>query len=509
MLDVRRMKVLREVAQRGSFSAAAEALSFTQSAVSQQIAALEREAGAVARRAQRARRPAHRRRADALVRHTDAILARLAEAEAELEAIAGLRGGRLRMAVLRVGRRDAHAAGDRHVPQRHPAVELSLVARRARRRDRAPAHSGELELALRFDADAVATPDDGSIELVHLLDDPLYLALPPDHPLAASATSGSPTSPTTPWIEGTPSCACSAMLRRACQARGLRAAHRVRVRRLRGDPGLRGGGRRRRADRRARARRPCATTSSSARSGARRRSAASTPRCSRAATARRPPTAMLEILRTSPRLPPAPPRARPRGLTRAVPAHRLAGFGTTIFTEMSALAERTGSINLGQGFPDEDGPAAVIEAAVAALHAGHNQYAPLPGVPALREAIADHQRRRYGLEHDPDTEVQVTLRRDRGDRRRAARALRPGRRGRRARPVLRLLRARAPRWPARACVGVPLQPPDWRFDPAELAAAVTRAHARAAAQHAAQPDRPRARPRASSRRSPRSAASTT
>ena len=69
-----------------------------------------------------------------------------------------------------------------------------------------------------------------------------------------------------------------------------------------------------------------------------------------------------------------------------MPAHRLAGFGTTIFTEMSALAERTGSINLGQGFPDEDGPATVIEAAVAALRAGHNQYAPLPGVPALRVA---------------------------------------------------------------------------------------------------------------------------
>ena len=71
-------------------------------------------------------------------------------------------------------------------------------------------------------------------------------------------------------------------------------------------------------------------------------------------------------------------------------ASRLAGFGTTIFTEMSALAERTGSINLGQGFPDTDGPAAVADAAVAAIRAGHNQYAPLAGVPALREAIAEH-----------------------------------------------------------------------------------------------------------------------
>lgn len=91
------------------------------------------------------------------------------------------------------------------------------------------------------------------------------------------------------------------------------------------------------------------------------------------------------------------------------PARRLAGFGTSIFTEMSALAERTGSINLGQGFPDEDGSPAIVEAAVQALRAGHNQYAPLAGVPALREAIAEHQRRRYGLEVDPDVGVQVTF----------------------------------------------------------------------------------------------------
>ena len=79
------------------------------------------------------------------------------------------------------------------------------------------------------------------------------------------------------------------------------------------------------------------------------------------------------------------------------PAARLAGLGTTIFTEMTALAVRTGAINLGQGFPDTDGPAAVIEAAVGALRGGENQYAPLPGVPALREAILEHQRQWYGL----------------------------------------------------------------------------------------------------------------
>src|SRR5438270_10665528 len=80
------------------------------------------------------------------------------------------------------------------------------------------------------------------------------------------------------------------------------------------------------------------------------------------------------------------------------PAARLDGLGTSIFTEMSALALRTGAINLGQGFPDTDGPAAVIEAAITALRGGHNQYAPLPGVPPLREAVLEHQHSYYGLE---------------------------------------------------------------------------------------------------------------
>ncbi|MBZ6132747.1 MULTISPECIES: pyridoxal phosphate-dependent aminotransferase [Streptomyces] len=88
---------------------------------------------------------------------------------------------------------------------------------------------------------------------------------------------------------------------------------------------------------------------------------------------------------------------------------RLAEFGTTIFAEMSALAVRTGAINLGQGFPDTDGPEEVREAAVRALRDGRgNQYPPGPGVPELRSAVAAHQLRRYGLSFDPDTEVLVT-----------------------------------------------------------------------------------------------------
>lgn len=88
---------------------------------------------------------------------------------------------------------------------------------------------------------------------------------------------------------------------------------------------------------------------------------------------------------------------------------RLAEFGTTIFAEMSALATATGSINLGQGFPDTDGPEEIREAAVRALRDGRgNQYPPGPGVPELRTAIAAHQEHRYGLTFDPDREVLVT-----------------------------------------------------------------------------------------------------
>ena len=93
---------------------------------------------------------------------------------------------------------------------------------------------------------------------------------------------------------------------------------------------------------------------------------------------------------------------------RLLPAH-LQGLGTTIFAEMSALATATGSINLGQGFPDTDGPEEVREAAVRALREGRgNQYPPGIGVPPLREAIARHQARWYGLEVDPEREVLVT-----------------------------------------------------------------------------------------------------
>ena len=101
---------------------------------------------------------------------------------------------------------------------------------------------------------------------------------------------------------------------------------------------------------------------------------------------------------------PAPTSASPRNRM----ATRLRSIPPTIFSEMSALALRTGSVNLGQGFPDRDGPATALEAAVTALRGGRNQYAPGPGVPELRQAVAEHQARHYGIELDPLSQVIIT-----------------------------------------------------------------------------------------------------
>jgi len=87
---------------------------------------------------------------------------------------------------------------------------------------------------------------------------------------------------------------------------------------------------------------------------------------------------------------------------------KLQGFGTTIFAEMSALAMATGSVNLGQGFPDTDGPREVLDAAIEAINSGLNQYPPGPGMQVLRDAVAAHQRRFYGVDYDANSEVLVT-----------------------------------------------------------------------------------------------------
>src|SRR5215210_3768433 len=183
MLDVRRLKVLREVARQGSFSAAAASLGYTQSAISQHIAALERESGAkLVERGGRGVRLTDGGRA--LVAHADAIVARLEEAEQELAAISGLRAGRLRLASF-------PSAGATLVPgavaefrSRHPEVELSLTE--AEPEESLPLlRSGEVDLTLIY---SHGPPQlDGGLEPVHLLEDRMHAALPKGHPAAERA----------------------------------------------------------------------------------------------------------------------------------------------------------------------------------------------------------------------------------------------------------------------------------------------------------------------------------
>ncbi|MEM7353835.1 MAG: methionine aminotransferase [Acidobacteriota bacterium] len=86
---------------------------------------------------------------------------------------------------------------------------------------------------------------------------------------------------------------------------------------------------------------------------------------------------------------------------------RLQGFGTNVFTEFSALAQRHDAVNLGQGFPDFDGPDFIKDAAIRAIREGHNQYCRMSGIPALNQAVAAHQKRFYDLDYDPDRQVTV------------------------------------------------------------------------------------------------------
>jgi DNA-binding transcriptional LysR family regulator len=219
MLDVRRLRVLRAVAQHGSFSAAADSLSYTQSAVSQQIAALEREAGTLL--VQRNARGVRLTDAGtALVRHTDVILSRLADAEAELEAIAGLRSGRLRLAAFpsagatimpkAIGRfRDAHPGIDLSLQLAEPDEVAGLLK------------AGDCDIALTIDAPPV-THDPEGIELTHLLDDPMYVCLPASHPRASQARVRLADLAGEPWILGsTGRCPDTTVFLRACQTAGF------------------------------------------------------------------------------------------------------------------------------------------------------------------------------------------------------------------------------------------------------------------------------------------------
>src|SRR3954468_12022352 len=212
MLDVKRLRILKEVADRGSFSAAAEALSYTQSAVSQQIAALEREAGSqLVTRGSRGIKLTEA--GEALVRHADAILTRLADAEAELEAIAGLRGGRLRLAAFPTVGATLMPLAIANFRARHPDVELTV--RQLEPEDSLPLLKiGELDIALTIEPNSLH--DTEGLESSFLLDDPMFVAMPVDHPLAHKARVRLKELKDEAWIGTTDACSCGTLVRNHC-----------------------------------------------------------------------------------------------------------------------------------------------------------------------------------------------------------------------------------------------------------------------------------------------------
>jgi DNA-binding transcriptional LysR family regulator len=218
MLDPRRLRVLREVATRGSFSAAAEALAFTQSAVSQQVAALERETGT--RLVERGVRPVRLTDAGgALLAHAEAVLARLDEAEQELGEIAGLRRGRLRLASFPTAIATLVPRAVALFSQRHPEVDLTVVD--DHRQGLLPRLARwELDLALIYDHEALPEPD-VQLERTHLLDDRFDLVVPDGHPLARreSVALGELAGET--WLGGTPDGAYARIVLHSCRAAGF------------------------------------------------------------------------------------------------------------------------------------------------------------------------------------------------------------------------------------------------------------------------------------------------
>jgi DNA-binding transcriptional LysR family regulator len=219
MLDVKRLRILREVAEQGSFSAAADAMYLTQSAVSQQVAALEREAGATL--IQRNRNGLKLTDAGrALVNHADAVICRLEEAERELADIAGLRAGRLRLVSFPTAGATLAARAVGQFRKRHPQVDLVLTE--AEPADSLPAlRRGDYDLAIVYDYEYVPLPEDRDLELEPLLEERMQVALPKGHPQAAIGEVRLEELSEETWVCGTAPHSCGENVKRACGMAGF------------------------------------------------------------------------------------------------------------------------------------------------------------------------------------------------------------------------------------------------------------------------------------------------
>jgi DNA-binding transcriptional LysR family regulator len=230
MIDLRRLRVLCEVARHGSFSAAAASLGYTQPAVSRQIATLEAEVGAVLVR----RVPQGAVLTDAgrlLVERGTTILARLNDVEVELKALVGLEGGRLRLASFASAAATIVPLAIAKFRQRHPAVELNVIV--SDPIDSLPRlRGGELDMAISHDPlisspnqrpELGVDPEGGAgLELVHLFDDPMYVVMPSGHPLAGLVPLDLARFAAEPWMLATShSCPDSRLFLRACHEAGF------------------------------------------------------------------------------------------------------------------------------------------------------------------------------------------------------------------------------------------------------------------------------------------------
>jgi DNA-binding transcriptional LysR family regulator len=218
MLDVRRMRVLREVALRGSLAGAAKALSFTPSAVSQQVAKLEREAGvALVERGPQSIRLTEA--GNALVAHAEAILERLAEAEAELLELAGeepvLRVGSITTAAVSLLPEALSQFNALRPGSEVTVIEADPLLSLARLRAR------ELDLAVVFEYDHVPLPMDERLQLEVLVEEEMRAVLPAGHPVARQRTVRLLDLAEETWIRSTPRSSCHQFTERACQAAGF------------------------------------------------------------------------------------------------------------------------------------------------------------------------------------------------------------------------------------------------------------------------------------------------
>ena len=218
MLSVQRLKVLREVAGRGSFSEAANALNYTQSAVSQSIAALEAEAGLpLLERDRRGVRPTSA--GERLIDHAGRILTQLDAAEAELGAIAGLRGGELRMASFPTAGATLMPLAIADFRSAHPDVAISLIE--GEPEEIAPRlRDGEFDLALLFDFEGTAGYGPG-IAATRLFEDPMRLALPKGHRLATKSRISLEELGEDAWVQTSEGSACARHVVRICRQAGF------------------------------------------------------------------------------------------------------------------------------------------------------------------------------------------------------------------------------------------------------------------------------------------------